>query len=130
MSTPDDNFLERRARELFAGDVDGLDAATRSKLHHARQRALAELERPVPGASLRVAGAALASLGVAAITVWLYVRIDSGPLAGLPETADAGDVDIMLTEDDLDFLEDVEFIVWLEGQPEFTALTDTRDGAG
>jgi len=40
MSTRDDKFFEQRARELFSGEVEGLDAATRSKLNQARQRAL------------------------------------------------------------------------------------------
>jgi len=130
MSTRDDRFFERRARELFDGEVDGLDAATRSKLNQARQRALAELETPAMTALRPGPRTALAGLAAMTIAVWLFVRTGSGPDAELPAAAEAGDMEIMFTEDELEFLEDVEFIVWLEEQPEFRVLTDTRDGAG
>jgi hypothetical protein len=37
--------FEQRAREVFDASVDGIDAATRSRLNQARQAATAELER-------------------------------------------------------------------------------------
>jgi len=130
MSTRDDKFFERHARQVFDGEVDRIDAATRSKLNQARRRALAELEKPEIAALRPVPRTAFAGLAAMAIAVWLIARTGSGPDAELPEAAEAGDMEIMFTEDDLEFLEDVEFIVWLEEQPEFRALTDTRDGAG
>jgi len=74
--------------------------------------------------------AALAGLAAVTIAAWLFVRPGSGPDAELPETAESGDMEIMFTEEELEFLEDVEFIVWLEEQPEFRTLTNLRDGAG
>jgi hypothetical protein len=123
--------FERKTRELFDAEVAGLDAATRSKLNHARQRALTELDRsgftllrtPLPQA-------AAAAIAVAAVGGLLFLR--GGVETPIP-TADvsvASDIEILLAEDDIEFLEEIEFYAWLEAQPEFEALTQSQEGAG
>lgn len=122
--------FEKRTRERFDSDVAGLDAATRSKLNRARQRALGELDRAPPWRWLSAPQTALAGVVVAVIGGWLLIR--SVPLGedALPEVAAASEFDILLAEDELEFLEEIEFYAWLEAQPEFEGLADTLDGAG
>jgi hypothetical protein len=127
----DNEQFERRTRELFDAEVAGLDAATRSKLNRARQRALSELERPA--ASLLRAPlpqAAAATIAVVAIGGMLLLRGGAGVDAPVPEVTAVSDIEILLAEDDIEFLEEIEFYAWLEAQPEFEALTDAQEGAG
>ena len=123
--------FERRTRELFDREVADLDAATRSKLNQARQRALSELDGPSSVFGFPLPQAALAAVAVAAFGGWLFMRGGLAPDEGIaPEFAAATDLEIMLAEDELEFLEEIEFYAWLEAQPEFEGLTDSVDGAG
>jgi hypothetical protein len=131
MNENDQKEFERRTRELFDQEVAGIDAATRSKLNRARQRALCELERPA-FSLLRapMPQAAAAAVVVAAVAGALFMRGGVLPEAGMPDVAEATDIEILLAEDDMEFLEEIEFYAWLEAQPEFQALEDTGEGAG
>lgn len=107
--------FETRVRERLSGGAEALDGATRSKLNQARQAALAELERPAWLALPRwlPVGGALA----AAVTVALLMR--QGPLPGeIPGQAPAEDIEILLSGEDLELYEDLEFYAWIEMQPE------------
>ncbi|MGD2166487.1 MAG: hypothetical protein PVF63_00170 [Gammaproteobacteria bacterium] len=131
MSDNDHEDFVRRTRELFDREVSGLDAATRSKLNRARQRALAELDRPA--ASLLRAPlpqATFAVIAMAAVGGLLFLRagMDSGDAT--PDFAEASDIEILLAEDDMAFLEELEFYVWLEELPEFEGPEDSIEGAG
>jgi hypothetical protein len=123
--------FERRTRELFDREVADLDAATRSKLNQARQRALSELDGPSSVFGFPLPKAALAAVVVAAFGGWLFIRGGPAPDEEVsPDFAAATDLEIMLAEDELEFLEEIEFYAWLEAQPEFEGLADTVDGAG
>ncbi len=131
MNDNEQKEFERRTRELFDSEVAGLDAATRSKLNRARQRALTELDRPA--ASLLRAPlpqAAAATLAVAAIGGLLFLRGGAVLEEPIPEITAVSDIEILLAEDDIEFLEEIEFYAWLEAQPEFEELADTLEGAG
>ena len=126
----DSDAFEQRTRELYEADVAGLDAATRSKLTQARQRALGELDRPVAWLPLSMPQTAMAGLVVAIAGGWLLLRPGGLPEDGLPNIVAADDIEILLAEEELEFLEEIEFYAWLEAQPEFEGLADTADGAG
>jgi hypothetical protein len=128
MNENDQKEFERQTRELFDREVAGLDAATRSKLNRARQRALAELDRPT-ATLLRgpLPQAAAAAVAVAAIGGLLLLRGGVAPEVATPDFAVVSDIEILLAEDDLEFLEEIEFYAWLEAQPEFENL---EEGAG
>lgn len=106
------NRLQERARAEFDASVDGLDAATRSRLNQARQRALAELRDDARSArGLRLWRPALA-LGAAAVLAVLLWR---APGSSAPADSAAADLafdevvfaadseDLDLAREDLDF---------------------------
>jgi hypothetical protein len=128
MSERDDELernFERRTKQLFDESTAALSAATRSRLTRARHRALEEL---APAArrgwqwSLVPAGAVAA----AALVAWLLVS-QTPPTAetGL-QVASLGDLEILLSEEDLEMLdEELDFYGWLEEQPEFAGADDS-----
>jgi negative regulator of sigma E activity len=110
--------FERRTKRAFDDSVAALDAATRSRLTQARHRALEELSsRHDRGwrSSLLPFGIAAATALVAWLVVW---QPPTNPEA--VQTAQLGDLEILLGEEDLEMLdEEIEFYGWLEEQPEF-----------
>ncbi len=104
--------LEQRSRELFENSVDRLDGRTRSRLHQARNVALAELKK---GSTRRYwLSAPLGGLAAAAL---LAVFLLSGRETTAP-SRDAGvlpldDFDIVADNDSFEMLQDVEFYSWL-----------------
>lgn len=105
--------LERKARTLFDGSVERLDARTRSKLTHARNRAVDEAKH---GAAQRrwiwAPAGGFAAAALVAVVLW--------PGAGkMPSEAGAvplEDFDIVADGESLEMLQDVEFYVWLEDE--------------
>ena len=131
MKENDHEKFERRTRELFDEEVAGLDAATRSKLNQARQRALAELDRPAFSlVRVPLPQAAVAAIAVAAVSSFLFLRGGVSPVEPAVDFASASDIEILLAEDDMEFLEELEFYAWLEEQPEFAELEGESEGAG
>lgn len=131
MNDKDHKEFEQKARELFDREVAGLDGATRSKLNQARQRALAELDRPAWSlVRLPVPQAALGAVAVAVVSGLLFMRSGVSPVEPTPDFATASDIEILLAEDDMEFLEELEFYAWLEEQPEFADTEDPLEGAG
>jgi hypothetical protein len=122
--------LEARARVEFEASVDGLDAATRSRLNQARQRALAELREDVRSVrGLRSWRPALA-LGAAAVLAVLLWRAPGSNAPADPTSAPtaaelAFDEIVFATDsEDLDLArEDLEFYA-------FVADTAVRPGHG
>ncbi len=101
--------LETRTKKAFDQSVDGLDAATLSKLNQGRQRALAEGQKAdrrwlhwMPAA------------GAAAVAV-LAVGLLRGPgdidMIAAPQTSD---LEIILSEESIEMFEDLEFYSWLD----------------
>ena len=127
--------FEKRTREVFDHSVGELDGATRSKLTQARYRALAELERPglaQQWLAWRPQAAAAALVVVAVGAGWLFIDGDA-PLAPVESIADVTDSDVsdfelLLSDEDLELIEELEFYAWLDEQPEFRTVED--GGAG
>jgi hypothetical protein len=112
---PRENEFEHKARALFEDSVERLDAHTRSKLTQARNRALEEVKK---GAVHRrwiwapVGGVALAAVvAVVMVSGGLRSHTETGALA-------LEDIDIVADSEDLDMLEDVEFYMWLDDEPD------------
>lgn len=112
-----DEFLQRRARELFEASVDSLDAETRSRLNVARQSAIQELESRAAHAWSPWARA-LAIAGVAALAIVLWRGPDGQPgnlpaSDGSPAGLDA--LEFVVAGEDLDLV---------AGDPDFYAMLD------
>ena len=107
--TAESAFAEQ-AKKLFDESVLGIDGETRSKLNRGRQVALAELDnaRPVWVQWAPVTGVAAAA--VVAVVMW-----SGNPVTdGVEAPAVATDMEILLTEDSLDMLEELEFYSWID----------------
>ena len=105
-----DEKLAQQAKEAFDRSVDGLDAATLSRLNRGRQAALAELERP-NRQWLRW----MPATGVAAAVLLVMITF-RGPgeidFINPPVT----DLEILLSEESIEMLEVLEFYSWLDTQ--------------
>lgn len=109
--------FEARLREKLRS-APALDASTRSRLNQARQAAVDNLREPGGSVLLRpgswlTAGGAVA----AAVTVALVLR-QGGLSPDVPLYAPVEDIEIILSEGDLELYEDLEFYAWVELQPE------------
>ena len=103
---------ERRAREHFDASVEGIDAATRSRLNRARQAAIAEVERSRHGPwRTWLPAAAAASVALLAVVLWRMPGQQPG--ASLVEGAPTAEVVEMLAIGDDVVSEDPEFYTWL-----------------
>ena len=126
-----DEFVERVGEALNA-QAKALDGATRSRLNRARQSALATAGRSNLPAGKRwnwlpASGLALASILV--VVVWLGGYrpvalnpdgIAPGPVAispGAAATSSAGDLELLMADEDLELLHDLDFYNWLQSVP-------------
>jgi hypothetical protein len=105
-----DEQLAQQAKDAFDRSVEGLDAATLSRLNRGRQAALAELESP-SRQWLRW----MPATGVAAATL-LVMMTYRGPAEIDAINAPASDLDILFSEESIEMLEDLEFYSWLDPQ--------------
>ena len=103
-----DEQLANEAKVAFDQSVDGLDAATLSRLNKARQKALAESRHPYRD-WLRWAPATAA---VAAVVVVMTTLEGPGDVdvTAVPAT----DLEILLSEESIEMIEDLEFYAWLD----------------
>ena len=109
MNKTDENWVQQ-SKEAFDQSVDGLDAATLSRLNRGRQAALTEAAQP-HRQWLRW----IPATGVAA-AVLLAVMTIQGPGDVDVISAPATDLEILLGEESIEMLEDLEFYSWLETQ--------------
>lgn len=100
----------KKMKQAFDESVDGLDAATLSRLNRGRQAALAEVRRGEHN-WMRW----MPATGVAA-AVLLAVFVMRGPAEIDVITAPANDLDILLSEESIEMLEDLEFYSWLDSE--------------
>jgi len=119
MNTPNDKQdgeremdpVAERARELFDDSVERLDAATLSKLNQGRQAALEEL------ASGRRRGRwvrwAPATGMAAAAAVAIVLLRGPAPVDDIVTPA-FDDFEILISSDNLDMIEDLEFYLWID----------------
>jgi len=105
-----DEQLAQQAKEAFDRSVDGLDAATLSRLNRGRQAALVEAGHP--GREwlrwMPATGAAAAAL--------LVMLTLQGPGDVDVLSAPAMDLEILLSEESIEMLEELEFYSWLDTQ--------------
>lgn len=113
--------FERRSRAAFDESVEGMDAATRTRLVRARAEALATLrDRRLPWSSTWVPAGAAAAAALAATMLW--IADESQDPAGQPMVA-FEELDMVASEEDFDMLdEDPAFYAW--------AADESADGAG
>ena len=109
--TRNNEQLREQAKALFDGSVDGLDAATLSRLNQGRHRALEELRRPAIATWGR--WAPVAGVAAAAVVAVMMINGNVGepPVSG-PVTA--SDFEMLLEADSLEMLEDLEFYSLLD----------------
>lgn len=118
------------SKALFDGSVDSVDAATRTRLRAARERALEEL---VPrarfgGPRLWIPAVAAAGL-VALVTLPLLERGGTVANSGF-DTMAAADLEILLGEEELEMLAELEFYEWLELEAQDESGSEGIDGVG
>lgn len=106
-----DEQLARDAKQAFDQSVDGLDAATLSRLNRGRQAALAEGRRSA--FSNRQWLRWVPATGVAA-AVLLVLVMQQGPGDVDVIAAPAPDLEILLSEASIEMLEELEFYSWLD----------------
>jgi hypothetical protein len=105
-----DEQLAQQAKEAFDRSVDGLDAATLSRLNRGRQAALAEAGQP--GRDwLRW----MPATGAAAAVLLVMITVQ-GPGDVDVMSAPSTDLEILLSEESIEMLEELEFYSWLDTQ--------------
>jgi hypothetical protein len=103
-----DERLAEQAKEAFDQSVDGLDAATLSRLNRGRQAALAQAGHP--GREwLRW----MPATGVAAAVLLVMLTLE-GPGDIDVISAPATDLEILLGGESIEMLEELEFYSWLD----------------
>jgi hypothetical protein len=123
--TTDDAFAEK-ASQLFDESVDGLDGETRSKLNRSRQAALAELQSSGRRWVQWAPAGGVAVAAVAALLVWT----GSPQIDELATPDVASDMEILLTEDSLEMLEDLEFYSWIDLDDDSTEAEEPTNNVG
>lgn len=132
---PDDRNdaeLERRARTAFQASVDGLDAATLSRLNRARQQALAAVDGRNRAGWRWTAWAPVGALAAGLLAAVLLLRSPSETgapvqVAATPASADVPQdpLELLTAGEDLDLATeaDLDFYAWVE-------LETDADGVG
>jgi hypothetical protein len=120
----DDDFAGM-AKRRFDESVGRIDGGTQSRLTRARHAALAEAAsaRLAPQWWLPATGVA----GAAVLAVVLWTTITPSPDAGAPALAD---IEILLTDDSLEMLEDLEFYSWIDLDEESETPQEPENNVG
>jgi hypothetical protein len=116
MSAHDDKGegFERRARELLDESTERLEGRIRSRLTQARSAAVDEARKPRLGVAWRAWIPAGALAGAAALAVFLWSGAPHSPGApALAVHSSLDDLDIMVTNESFELLEDLEFYEWV-----------------
>ncbi len=129
-TSPPDDRLGRKAAEVFAGSVERLDGATRSRLAQARAAAVEALaprpsQRWLPTGGPRIAALGLAA-GLAVAIVWMPERA-SVPTESLTAF---DDLDLLLEEEELELFEELEFYAWLDAEVQADETLLDADNSG
>ncbi|MBT8103533.1 MAG: hypothetical protein KJO95_11240 [Gammaproteobacteria bacterium] len=109
MNETNDAF-DKKAKAMFDESVDGLDAATLSKLNRSRHQALAQLQR-----RRQTWSRWMPATGVAAAVLVAVILLQS-PMAvnEIPGLTTPTDMEILLGEDSIEMLEELEFYSWID----------------
>jgi hypothetical protein len=112
--------LAQRARQAYREGAANLDGATLSRLNRARQAALEEYDRreAVPawrrwGWQPAGAFATVAAVAVAASLLW-GPGLDTRGADPIAHVEHAGDLEVVLADENLEMLDDLDVIEWLE----------------
>ena len=120
----DDEF-SAQAKRRFDESVERIDGATQSKLTRARHAALAKAGSARPGWYQWAPAAGVAAAAVMAVVIWTGNPAVEG--TGSPEVAD---IEILLTEDSLEMLEDLEFYSWIDLENGSESLPEPENNVG
>ncbi len=105
-----DEQLVQQAKQGFDASVDRLDAATLSRLNQGRHAALEAAAKPN---LMRLSW--MPATGVAAaVLIAVFALRGPGELDVI--SAPANDLEILLSEESIEMLEDLEFYSWLDTQ--------------
>jgi hypothetical protein len=112
MKTPNEQELIEATKRLLREEERAVDELTVARLRAARRRALDTARRPhrwqIFG-GLATAGVVAALAGV----VWLNTDV------GIPnETTPVADIELLTSNDGLEFYNDIDFYDWLANQPD------------
>lgn len=124
--TAADEAFAGKAKQLFDESVESLDGQTRSRLNRGRQAALEELASGRPVWVQWAPAAGVAAAAVFAVVLWS----GNQPVDELTPEASAADIEILLTEDSFEMLEDLEFYSWIELDEEADENLGTEDVVG
>jgi hypothetical protein len=116
----------KKAKQRFDESVARLDGETQSRLNRSRHAALAELENGRPAWVQWMPATGIAAAAVLAVVVWTGMPV-TDELAS-PDVA--SDMEILLTEDSLEMLEDLEFYSWIDLDEELEALPQPENHVG
>ena len=121
--------VERKTKALFDDSVAHTDAATQSRLNRARQRAMAELDTGRRWSGTWLPAGVAAAAAAVLVTIMLGRMPDGGPDLESSVATDT-DLQMLLTTDDLELIEELEFYAWLDEQPELEDQTKEDNGVG
>lgn len=104
------NEFNKQAKASLDDSVDNLDPETSQQLFSARQKALAELDKPVwwKTPMMKPVGAIAAGLTVFMIVSPVYKVADNGK-----DLTQPADIELMASADNLEMVEELEMIQWL-----------------
>jgi hypothetical protein len=113
----DDAKLEEfalRSRELLEESTERLDGRVRSRLTQARSAAIEEARRSRHGFAWRAWIPAGALAGAAALAVFLWSGAPQSPeTSPIAVHGSLDDLDIIVTDESFELLEDLEFYEWI-----------------
>jgi hypothetical protein len=118
-------FIES-AKGCFDESVSGLDAETQSRLNRGRQVALAELGRAKPVWVRWAPATGVAAAAVVAVVMWTGYPVPEEAVV----PAVGADMEILLTEDSLEMLEDLEFYSWIEFEEDTDSPGEPQNNVG
>ncbi len=120
--------LERNTKALFDDSIAKTDGATLSRLTQARHRALAELKTRAPSWQTRWLPAGATAVAAAVLLTVMMGRLPDTETEF--STAAATDLEMLLSTDDLELIEELEFYAWLDEQPELQKAPGDGNGVG
>lgn len=121
-----DEEIVARTKAALDSKTGSLDAATRSKLNQARQRALAELDKSRSAGRYWLPAAGATACAVLAVA--LLVNKPATDIADQPTLATTvafDDFDILMAEESIDMLQDLEFFELMELLDETASEAET-----
>jgi hypothetical protein len=109
-----DHSWVKQAKAVLDQSAEGLDGATASRLNRARQAALAQRARPLRW--YLPAGLVSASVLLLALFTWHGRAPEPAEFPLTAKNAAVSDIDLVSSDDSLEFYQDLEFYAWLDAQ--------------